>query len=224
MAQTIRPGLVVHTPVASVPSSAILETTSCHWEFRTGQFVALKHRKENALTLDPWEIRKQFLGLGTEKEFLHFLKRAGWFLLLHQTGAWTYSEMQRWKDVFRFLLKQPPGKWPAYADGLKAIAPKIASALETVPSFTVDFLWGGKESSILFIGHDVVTAILISIYLDHLRGARFRFCARPDCRMPFEIETRHARRYCREYCAHLESLRRMRRRQKRERRSRASPK
>jgi hypothetical protein len=53
-------------------------------------------------------------------------------------------------------------------------------------------------------------AILDTIIIDLLRKVKFRLCARPDCRTPFAIETRHHREYCRPYCAHIESLRRQR--------------
>ncbi len=53
-------------------------------------------------------------------------------------------------------------------------------------------------------------AILDTIIIDLLRKVKFRLCARPDCRTPFAIESRHHREYCRPYCAHIESLRRRR--------------
>jgi hypothetical protein len=53
-------------------------------------------------------------------------------------------------------------------------------------------------------------AILDTIVIDHLRKVQFRLCARPDCRTPFAIETRHQREYCCQYCAHIESVRKQR--------------
>ena len=53
-------------------------------------------------------------------------------------------------------------------------------------------------------------AILDTIVIDHLRKVQFRLCARPDCRTPFAIKTRHQREYCCQYCAHIESVRKQR--------------
>jgi hypothetical protein len=50
-------------------------------------------------------------------------------------------------------------------------------------------------------------AIRDSIVIDHLRKVQFRLCARPDCRAPFAITSRHQRDYCCQYCAHIESVR-----------------
>lgn len=55
-------------------------------------------------------------------------------------------------------------------------------------------------------------ALLSTVSLDYLAGAKHRLCARPDCRMPFALESRHSRLYCTQYCAHLESVRRSRQR------------
>lgn len=50
----------------------------------------------------------------------------------------------------------------------------------------------------------------ITVTVDYLRGTKFRTCARPDCALPFEIQSKHRRNYCTQYCAHLESVRRNR--------------
>jgi hypothetical protein len=59
-------------------------------------------------------------------------------------------------------------------------------------------------------------AVLDTITIDFLRKVKFRLCARPDCRTPFPIESRHRREYCCQYCAHIESVRRQRRKAKKE--------
>jgi hypothetical protein len=53
-------------------------------------------------------------------------------------------------------------------------------------------------------------AVLDTIVIDHLRKVQFSLCARPDCRTPFAIGTRHQREYCCQYCAHIESVRKQR--------------
>lgn len=53
--------------------------------------------------------------------------------------------------------------------------------------------------------------ILATITIDRLRNTKYRLCARPDCKRPFAKRTKHKKDYCRNYCAHLESVRRNRR-------------
>ncbi len=77
------------------------------------------------------------------------------------------------------------------------------------------------EKSRLVTNHAVIettnaiSAILTTIELDHLRGAKVGSCARADCPAFFEITSSHKRKYCTQYCAHLASQRRTRKRQKR---------
>ena len=63
---------------------------------------------------------------------------------------------------------------------------------------------------------DVVSSILATLIIDHLRGAKVKVCARRDCSNFFEITSRHEKKYCQQYCAHIESQRRTRKKQKRE--------
>jgi hypothetical protein len=60
-------------------------------------------------------------------------------------------------------------------------------------------------------------AVLDTITIDLLKKVKFRLCARPDCRSPFAIESKHKREYCCQPCAHLESVRRNRRSAKKSR-------
>ncbi len=53
--------------------------------------------------------------------------------------------------------------------------------------------------------------LIATTHLDLLRGAKFKVCRRPDCAIPFSVETRHKRKYCSWYCGHIESVRKNRR-------------
>jgi hypothetical protein len=53
-------------------------------------------------------------------------------------------------------------------------------------------------------------SILATIQFKLAQGAKFKICARKDCRLPFEITSRHPRRFCTQYCAHITSLRQRR--------------
>ncbi len=54
-------------------------------------------------------------------------------------------------------------------------------------------------------------AICVTVTADLLRGAKFKFCARKDCRASFEVTSKHKKKYCCQYCGHLESVRKNRR-------------
>ncbi len=58
--------------------------------------------------------------------------------------------------------------------------------------------------------YHTLPVILATIQFKLVQGARFRVCARKDCRLPFEITSRHKRRFCTQYCAHITSLRQRR--------------
>jgi hypothetical protein len=98
------------------------------------------------------------------------------------------------QSLFRDALTWTPEKW--FDLDLSRIEDQEAPR-PTFPHFVI-------EADTCF---DVIRT---SITIDHLRGTKFRMCARPDCGMPFAIESRHKRAYCCQYCAHLESVRRNR--------------
>lgn len=66
----------------------------------------------------------------------------------------------------------------------------------------------GSRAHVLVRG--TYRSILASVQFKLAQGAKFRVCARKDCRLPFEITSRHSRRFCTQYCAHITSLRQRR--------------
>lgn len=63
---------------------------------------------------------------------------------------------------------------------------------------------------------DCERAIRTTITIDLVNKAKFRVCARHDCRTPFKVENRHKHMYCCQYCGHIESIRRQRRKEDQE--------
>jgi len=148
--------------------------------------------------------------------------------------------------MFREFLKRSPVSWDGVVDdvfepktvteevfGQKTVAmvrEMVRTILEEANTFTLLFHWKGTEQLewrgaqhiAALKARDVVTAILATIYVDHLHGTKFGFCRRHDCRKAYKIESKHIRKYCSQYCAHLESLRRMRKRQRQKRRKSTS--
>jgi|SRR5215813_6667056 len=60
----------------------------------------------------------------------------------------------------------------------------------------------------------LLDAVLLSILIDRVKKTRVQKCARPDCGILFTPNTRHVKKYCSRYCAHIESVRRDRERKK----------
>lgn len=54
---------------------------------------------------------------------------------------------------------------------------------------------------------DVEAALRATVFLDRLKGLRWRACAREDCNKPFELPPRRAKMFCSPECAHLQSVR-----------------
>jgi hypothetical protein len=52
--------------------------------------------------------------------------------------------------------------------------------------------------------------ILATIYIDNLRGIETEVCALVGCEQTFEVSSKHGKRYCTNYHAHLASIRRNR--------------
>lgn len=178
------------------------------------------------------DLRERFMDVRKEDEWLAFLIQFGRFsqlLAMEQQHGWSVSELFRWQGVFAQLARIRPENWGKFIDSL--ISPKSGSnilavkgALNLASRYTVEFHWqglpqidwfGAKHVAVIETS-DVVSTILATLQIDHLRGAKFGVCARPDCPRFFEITSNHKKKYCTMYCGHLESLRRMRKRQKSE--------
>ena len=136
------------------------------------------------------------------------------FEFLQQTGIWDCDkEEHRPEDIWREqdrlraivtrkkLDNEPPDE--LLSDGLESVG--RLQTLFLVPN--------RREPSLIEIfGHDTKTALYIAVWLEWATGVKRAYCARPDCpehrpgRAPYEL-TRADKRYCSQYCAHLESLR-----------------
>jgi hypothetical protein len=103
------------------------------------------------------------------------------------------KEFRHLQDVIRWGLSSGSARW--FRSGYASVDP--VGPEPDYPHF-------------LITAETCYNVILATITVDHLRGTKFRTCARGDCRMPFALESRHKRNYCCQYCAHLESVRRNR--------------
>jgi hypothetical protein len=147
-------------------------------------------------------MRQEFFQLrrgdaGTLLEFLNKwgLWRSGNMPIIEQAAA-------IWKkhDLFRLAVKRPIAEW--LQDEFNGVLRYAYPRLQQYP-FHVLTVSGCEQ------------AIRVTITLDLLRQVKYSICARPDCQTPFAVESQHKRKYCCQYCAHIESVRRQRRAAKR---------
>ncbi len=181
-------------------------------------------------TFDGYMLREQFMGLRTPQELVTFLNQYGRFSPLPKLdvqGGWTFDTLMKFQEVFGALAKLTPDKWTEYANSLMAPQKNGTNILAVLGALnwyrnTIEFqpnqtsIWtlkGAKYAGVIET-NDVVSTILTTLQIDHVRGAKFRACARRDCKRFYEITTKHKRKYCGPDCAHLETVRRLRRRQK----------
>ena len=182
-----------------------------------------------SVQFEAWQVREEFLSLKTDEEFLDFLNRVGRFTSVKVvgwvvTGQWGADDFKSWQQMYLECLRRSPESWDQIVE--EVFGPKmirfVRQILGVSRRFTLLFRWKdaqqrkwrSAQNIAVLEARDVVTAILATMYLDHLHGTKFGFCHRHDCRMPYTIESKHNRKYCSQYCAHLESLRRMRERQR----------
>jgi hypothetical protein len=220
-----------------VPITVVFKATPCTWKVKRIRFKTMAGDLPDARSrffarraqvpeqlYEAWDVRQAFLGLQTGEDFLSFLNTYG---RLSSRGdysnPWELRDLKGWQQVLRELMMQPPDTWRKYIESLKTLeaefdAHRISRALREVRRFTIEFCWHGPMRAALLHTEDVVTAIFATIQVDQLAGTRFRMCARPDCSRFFEITSKHERKYCSQYCAHFESLRRTRKGQKEKRR------
>jgi hypothetical protein len=179
---------------------------------------------------DAITLRERFMELKTDQQFLDFLNLVGKFTSLteaERSYGWSLKELMGCQEMFRELATRSPETWREYAQGL--ISPNsivhrgIVSAVAVSSKHKIEFHWKdrppvgwyGARNLAVIETTDAISAIVTTIELDHLRGAKFGTCARKDCPKFFEITSKHRRKYCTQECAHLASIRRMRALQKR---------
>lgn len=189
--------------------------------------VRLRGRPAPARYHDAWNRREVFMGLKTEQEFLSFLNSSGRFSPLdkaERTYGWQMRDFLGCQKLLAELAKHSPESWKEYAsDALRSRKAPVSSgmlrAMDLGASYTLQFNWRQTEKmkwkDARFIAvistRDTLSAMLATIEIDHLRGAKFDICARRDCGRFYEITSHHKRKYCGHACAHLAGMRKRRR-------------
>ena len=167
---------------------------------------------------DPWKARDEFFRLkpGNNDQLLKFLNR--W-------GPWHPCEHTFLKDGPAIVRGADASDiWQVREKFLKGVMGSIGEWLTDNPSPLAPFnpsplalFKPRKEYPYFFLrATGCELAIHASITLDLLRRKKFRQCARKDCGVPFEVESKHRRKFCTQYCGHLVSLREQRRKEKKD--------
>jgi len=142
---------------------------------------------------DAWQLRDDLLKLkpGTAAALNMLNKWGRW--ISHRNSV-DLAEIMSLQRAVRQGLTSPAKNWLQSSD---AHVPSANSRSSDFPYFVA-------------LTDSCKTAIRAATTIDLLQELRFKTCARPDCGVPFQVTTKHERNYCRQYCAHLESVRRAR--------------
>jgi hypothetical protein len=142
-------------------------------------------------TADAWEMRNDFLRINDTMESA--------IAFLNKWGCWNHEksvglpELIRLRDAVREGLISSPEKWFA-------------------SQFGHSYIWQRSPAYPFFALHtdQCERAICMTVTIDLLHRVKFKICARRDCGLPFAVSSKHKRKYCTQYCGHLESVRRNR--------------
>jgi hypothetical protein len=149
------------------------------------------NRMPSKPTADAWVMRNDFLRIGdTTESAIAFLNKWGCW---NDRTCVSLHELVRSRKAVAEALVSVPEKW---FSGQSALG----------------FIWQRSSSYPFFALHtdQCECAIRMTVTIDLLHGVKFKICARPDCRRPFPVRSKHRQKYCEQYCGHLESVRRNR--------------
>jgi hypothetical protein len=163
-----------------------------------------QHRKMRAgrrlgKVQDAWEMRREFFRLKQDThELLEFLNK--W-------GEWDIEGANRFSSTIwreRDLLRKSLLGAPWFGNPRSGLFGSARSGLPFGEPLS-------KYPYYLLQPKCCEDALRTTVSLDLLQRVKFSVCARRDCRAPFAIESQHKRKFCCQYCAHLESVRKQRR-------------
>jgi hypothetical protein len=230
-------GRVKSEVISSVPMAVRLHSTPAAWNSEPESKTVLdllneakrvtktvtgfrcgKSKEKEGDFFDARHVRDEFLRLRTEAEFLRFLNQVGRFAPASARETWWgLDALRAWQQVFRDLLTHRPATWTRRVKLLGGWeqAEVVDQAMNDASTLPIQFRWHDEDFAAMIEAHDVVTAILATIFIDHLRKTKYRHCRRPDCGSMFEA-SRPGKVYCQQYCAHIESVRATRNRRRQE--------
>jgi len=166
---------------------------------------------------EPWELVREYLAVNAkdERSVLAFLVTYGWFKAPEGSRGKTWSPKHplHGQAIVEWFSLQDFAKVQDYVRQILSVGnPTLPTPWQPnqVQQYAIFFreVRSGPQAEVLVNG--IYPSILATIQFKLVQGAKFRTCARKDCRLPFEVISRHKRRFCTQYCAHLTSLRQRR--------------
>jgi hypothetical protein len=195
--------------VIAAPLSVEFRPTAAKWKLRASVedaglavFDGKPHFGKTGKAKDAWRIREEFLAIHDCAHLREFLDQTGYFHL----SLDVFSRLTEWQGLISKLMVTPPEKWARLKETLNW-KQRLAFSKEA-PS--VLFRWKDEKPSLAIWAAFTLNAMVASIQVDHLRGAKFAFCQRTDCGNIYSIESSHRRMYCSYECGHLVAVRRAR--------------
>lgn len=162
---------------------------------------------------DGWDLTRRFLALNPEDEnaILEFLNKYGDFKsAIASSWYWATKEAPpRDRGTVERITKDDIARLQDYLrQMLRSGDATLAAPWEAVGrSYSIGFRktkTGGQAEVSVF---GTCPMMLATVQFKLMQGAKFKTCFRKDCRLPFEVTSRHKRRFCSQYCAHITSLR-----------------
>jgi hypothetical protein len=167
-----------------------------------------------------WMLREKLIDSKTNADLVEFLNECGYACVNEKgliTRPWKLEYLSANLVKYLFELKDLLMKWmPLGPSSWRKLEGRFSkSLLEYVclgtgrhHSLHAAFGWSRDGAPVVTVfAHDEIEAIILTVHIDHLRRVRFKSCARPDCRKPFHLTSRHRRLYCGRYCGHLVAVR-----------------
>jgi hypothetical protein len=174
---------------------------------------------DKPIAIDAWKMRSDFLAIrsGDNQALVRFLNKFG-DVARGYGPFWTNeilddkSRVGGWKAHF----VTPERIWAIHGEISTALTKGAASWFSSGASWINHLSAPAPGRSPYFSVYESFCkeAMETTITLDFARGLRFRPCKRSDCQAPFQLTSRHKRKYCSQYCAHLESVRKNRKRKR----------
>jgi hypothetical protein len=187
-----------------------------------------------AADFDPWEKRIDFFRLkrGDTKALLEFLRSVGLFEPAPEvTDGVEKDSLEeafcKGRDGLSYGVRYLPELSAKYIWDTRDLFVRTLKANGDAgkhSDFQVRLLRKNGKPQVVFTTTTFLDAILLTLSIDRIEGAKVRKCARPDCGVPFSITGGHKRKYCAWYCGHIESVRKQRRKTKIEGRDRQQEK
>src|SRR5438552_5971552 len=157
--------------------------------------------------LDAWEVREMFFSIPSDPIALKlFLEWTGRFATrYYPRHDIKLTDIWEWRTLLKQALARPD--WKRLETNFDS------RKVERLANHELSLFLSLRENrhSAVVRTHTTLDAMISTVQVDILLGAKYRWCARPDCRVKiFRVTSAHKRKYCTYDCAHLQSIRKKR--------------